>query len=113
MGFIDDIREIFEKSNTDARILLFSATMPDPILKIAADFMGEYDIIEEENVVDEALLIDQKYWFVKESEKIEALVRLIDMSPDFYGLVFTMTKMDADRVTRELDMRGYEAAALH
>ncbi len=113
MGFIDDIREIFEKSNTDARILLFSATMPAPILKIAADFMGEYDIIEEENVVDEALLIDQKYWFVKESEKTEALVRLIDSSPDFYGLVFTMTKMDADRVTRELDMRGYEAAALH
>ena len=113
MGFIDDIREIFEKSNTDARILLFSATMPAPILKIAADFMGEYDIIEEENVVDEALLIDQKYWFVKESEKTEALVRLIDSSPDFYGLVFTMTKMDADRVTRELDLRGYEAAALH
>ena len=113
MGFIDDIREIFEKSNIDARILLFSATMPAPILKIAADFMGEYDIIEEENVVDEALLIDQKYWFVKESEKTEALVRLIDSSPDFYGLVFTMTKMDADRVTRELDMRGYEAAALH
>ena len=113
MGFIDDIREIFEKSNTDARILLFSATMPAPILKIAADFMGEYDIIEEENVVDEALLIDQKYWFVKESEKTEALVRLIDSSPDFYGLVFTMTKMDADLVTRELDMRGYEAAALH
>ena len=113
MGFIDDIREIFEKSNTDARILLFSATMPAPILKIAADFMGEYDLIEEENVVDEALLIDQKYWFVKESEKTEALVRLIDSSPDFYGLVFTMTKMDADRVTRELDLRGYEAAALH
>ena len=113
MGFIDDIREIFQKSNIDARILLFSATMPAPILKIAADFMGEYDIIEEENVVDEALLIDQKYWFVKESEKTEALVRLIDSSPDFYGLVFTMTKMDADRVTRELDMRGYEAAALH
>ncbi len=113
MGFIDDIREIFEKSNTDARILLFSATMPAPILKIAADFMGEYDIIEEDNVVDEALLIDQKYWFVKESEKTEALVRLIDSSPDFYGLVFTMTKMDADRVTRELDLRGYEAAALH
>ena len=53
--------------------------------------MGEYDIIQEEKVIDEALLIDQQYWMVKESEKIEALVRLIDMSPDFYGLVFTMT----------------------
>ena len=113
MGFIDDIEEIFRHANPECRILLFSATMPAPILKIAGDFMGEYDIIEEENVIDEALLIDQKYWVVKESEKIEALVRLIDISPDFYGLVFTMTKSDADRVTRELDLRGYEAAALH
>ena len=113
MGFIDDIEEIFRHANPDCRILLFSATMPAPILKIAGDFMGEYDIIEEENVIDEALLIDQQYWVVKESEKIEALVRLIDISPDFYGLVFTMTKSDADRVTRELDMKGYEAAALH
>lgn len=113
MGFIDDIREIFQQANPDSRILLFSATMPGPILKIAADFMGEYDVIEEEKVIDEALLIEQQYWTVKESEKIEALVRLIDMSPDFYGLVFTMTKMDADNVTRALDMRGYEADALH
>ena len=113
MGFIDDIEEIFRHANPDCRILLFSATMPAPILKIAGEFMGEYDIIEEEKVIDEALLIDQKYWVVKESEKIEALVRLIDISPDFYGLVFTITKSDADRVTRELDMKGYEAAALH
>ena len=113
MGFIDDIEEIFRHANPECRILLFSATMPAPILKIAGDFMGEYEIIEEEKVIDEALLIDQKYWVVKESEKIEALIRLVDMSPDFYGLVFTMTKSDADRVTRELDMKGYEAAALH
>lgn len=113
MGFIDDIEEIFRHANPDCRILLFSATMPQPILKIAGEFMGEYDIIQEEKVIDEALLIDQQYWMVKESEKIEALVRLIDMAPDFYGLVFTMTKSDADRVTRELDLKGYEAAALH
>ncbi len=113
MGFIDDIREIFAQANPDARILLFSATMPPEILKIAADFMGEYDIIEEEKVIDEALAISQKYWIVKESEKIEALVRLIDISPDFYGIVFTQTKMDADNVTRQLDLRGYQAAALH
>ena len=113
MGFIDDIEEIFRHANPDCRILLFSATMPAPILKIAGEFMGEYDIIEEENVIDEALLIDQSYWCVKESDKLEALVRIIDISPDFYGIVFTMTKNDADRVTRDLDLRGYEAAALH
>ena len=113
MGFIDDIEHIFEQANPDARILLFSATMPEPILKIAQKFMGEYEIMEEEGVVDEPLLIDQKFWVLRESDKIEALVRLIDMAPDFYGLVFTMTKMDADNVTKALDLRGYEAAALH
>ncbi len=113
MGFIDDIREIFMHANPDSRILLFSATMPAPILKIAADFMGEYDIIEEAKVIDEALLIDQKYYLVKEHDKLEALVRLIDVAPDFYGLIFTMTKSEADTVTKELILKGYDAAALH
>jgi ATP-dependent RNA helicase DeaD len=113
MGFIDDIEAIFKKANPSCRILLFSATMPAPILKIAQKFMGEYEIVEEEGSVDEALLIEQNYWVVRESEKIEALVRLIDYSDDFYGLVFTQTKMDADNVSRQLDERGYEAAALH
>ena len=77
MGFIEDIEEIFKHANPDCRILLFSATMPSPILKIASEFMGEYEIIEEEGIIDEPLLIDQKYWVVKESDKIEALVRII------------------------------------
>ena len=113
MGFVDDIKEIFGKANADSRILLFSATMPKPILQIAEEFMGEYDICEEEGFVEEPLLIEQKYWVVSERDKIEALVRLVDISPDFYGLVFTQTKNDADFVSRLLDERGYEAAALH
>lgn len=113
MGFIDDIENIFQNANPESRILLFSATMPEPILKIAGKFMGDYEVVEEEGVLDEPLLIDQKYWVLRESEKIEALVRLIDIADDFYGLVFTQTKMDADTVSKALDERGYEAAALH
>lgn len=113
MGFIDDIEAIFEKANPASRILLFSATMPEPILKIAGKFMGDYEIVEEEGILEEPLLIDQKYWVLKESEKIDALVRLIDIADDFYGLVFTQTKNDADNVTRALDEKGFEAAALH
>lgn len=113
MGFIEDIENIFSQANPDSRILLFSATMPAPILKIAQKFMGEYEIVEEEGIVEEPLLIDQKYWVLRESDKIEALVRLIDSNPDFYGLVFTQTKSDADTVTRLLDEKGYDVAALH
>ena len=113
MGFIDDIEFIFSKANPKSRILLFSATMPPQILKIASKFMGDYEIVEEEERPEEPLLTEQRYWVVRESEKIEALVRLIDISPDFYGLVFTQTKADADSISRQLDERGYEAAALH
>ncbi|WP_413083764.1 DEAD/DEAH box helicase [Treponema sp.] len=113
MGFVDDIENIFESANQDCRVLLFSATIPKEILRIAQRFMGDYEIVEEEGVVEEPLLIDQKYWVLKESEKIEALVRLIDISPDFFGLVFVQRKCDADYVSKALDEKGYEAAALH
>lgn len=113
MGFVDDIEKIFSCAPENCRVLLFSATVPSPILKIASKFMGEYEIIEEENHEEAPLLIEQKFSWVRESEKIEALVRLIDISPDFYGLVFTQKKTDADYVCKALDERGYEVAALH
>lgn len=113
MGFVEDIENIFSKANPDCRVLLFSATIPQPILKIAQKFMGDYEIVEEEGVVEEPLLIDQKYWVVRECDKVEALIRLIDISDDFYGLVFVQKKTDADFVSKALDEKGYEAAALH
>ncbi|GMO61479.1 MAG: DEAD/DEAH box helicase [Treponemataceae bacterium] len=114
MGFIDDIESIFSGvENKDCRILLFSATMPHAILKIASKFMGEYEIVEEEVPPEEEILITQSYIFVRESDKIEVLVRLIDMADDFYGLIFTQTKLAADALARSLDERGYAAEALH
>ena len=113
MGFIEDIEAIFGRANPEARVLMFSATMPKAILSIASNFMGDYEIVEEEAVTDEIALTDQFYWIVREDDKTEALVRLIDMTPDFYGLVFCQTKADADAVAKELDERHYQAAALH
>lgn len=113
MGFVEDIEKIFSSANPECRVLLFSATIPSEILKIAQKFMGDYEIVEEEGVVDEPLLIDQKFWVVRESDKIEALVRMIDYADDFYGIVFTQTKNDADHVTKALDEKGYDVAALH
>ncbi|MBO5137728.1 MAG: DEAD/DEAH box helicase [Spirochaetaceae bacterium] len=113
MGFIEDIEAIFAQANPNCRILLFSATMPQPILKIATQFMGDYEIVEEESTPETPVLTEQKYIYVREKDKLEAIVRIIDISPDFYGLLFTQTKADADTLTRQLDERGYEVAALH
>ena len=113
MGFIEDIETIFKKANPDSRVLMFSATMPKQILKIATDFMGEYEIVEEEASEEPLPLTEQFFWMVREEDKTEALVRLIDTAENFYGLVFCQTKVDADAVAKELDERHYEAAALH
>ncbi len=113
MGFIEDIEAIFGRANPDARVLMFSATMPPQILSIASNFMGEYEIVEEEARPEEPVLTEQFYWLVREDDKTEALVRLIDSADDFYGLVFCQTKADADAVAKELDERHYQAAALH
>ena len=113
MGFIEDIETIFKKANTHSRVLMFSATMPKQILNIAADFMGEYEIVEEEASEEPLPLTEQFFWMVREEDKTEALIRLIDTTADFYGLVFCQTKIDADAVAKELDERHYEAAALH
>ena len=113
MGFIEDIETIFQKANPHSRVLMFSATMPKQILKIAADFMGEYEIVEEEAAEEPLPLTEQFFWIVREEDKTEALVRLIDTADNFYGLVFCQTKVDADAVAKELDERHYDAAALH
>ena len=113
MGFVDDIRQIFSAANKESRVLLFSATMPKEIIAIASDFMGDYEILEEEAPPEEPVLTQQCFWFVRREDRLEALVRLIDISPDFYGLVFTQTKLESDEVARKLDEKGYEASALN
>ena len=113
MGFVEDIEGIFEKANKKAQILMFSATMPKPILKIASDFMGNYEIIEEEAQDELPTLQEQFFWMVSEKDKVEALARLIDVSEDFYALVFCQTKIDTDEVAKALEERHYQVAALH
>ena len=113
MGFVEDIENIFEKANKEAQILMFSATMPKPILKIASDFMGNYEVIEEENKEELPILQEQFFWMVNEKDKVEALSRLIDSAQDFYALVFCQTKIDTDEVAKALEQRHYQVAALH
>ena len=113
MGFVEDIENIFGKANKEAQILMFSATMPKPILKIASDFMGNYEIIEEQAQEELPVLQEQFFWLVSEKDKIEALARLIDSTEDFYALVFCQTKIDTDEVAKALEERHYQVAALH
>ena len=115
MGFIDDIREILSLINPDKRMLMFSATMPQEILDIAAEFMRpEYEIARTggESATN-TTLTEQYFHEVKREHKLDALTRLIDANSELYAMVFCRTRADVDEVTEKLHARGYRVEALH
>lgn len=113
MGFQEEVEDILQHVPEQRRMLLFSATMPKEILKLAKRYMGDYDLVEVKKEQLTADLTQQIYFEVRDSERFEALCRIIDTEPDFYGLVFCRTKVDTDKVAHQLNDRGYDAAALH
>ncbi|MHB8339099.1 MAG: DEAD/DEAH box helicase [Ignavibacteriaceae bacterium] len=113
MGFIEDIENILSKTNPARRTLLFSATMPDRILKLAKKYMGKSEIIKADKAGETISLTDQIYFEVRNSDKFDTLCRIIDTTDDFYGLIFCRTKNDVDFVATKLNDRGYDAEGLH
>ncbi len=113
MGFVDDVREILKSANTDRRTLLFSATMPREVMGIAKEFMGDFETIAVKSEKSDIPLTKQIFHEMADSDRFEALCRVIDAQSEFYGLVFTRTRADADRVAERLNERGYPAEPIH
>jgi ATP-dependent RNA helicase DeaD len=113
MGFIEDIESIMDRCGESRRVLLFSATMPPGIVKVARRRLGAYETVEDFSEAVATELAEQVWLEVGEKDRLEALCRIIDVEEDFFGLVFTTTRVEADRVAKELEERGYEAEALH
>jgi ATP-dependent RNA helicase DeaD len=113
MGFIEDIEEIFQHTPDDRRVMLFSATMPDRIAKMAKKYMRDIEHIKVEAKQLTTDLTDQIYFEVNQADRFDALTRIIDVEPEFYGMVFCRTKVTTDEVVRKLLERGYEADGLH
>jgi ATP-dependent RNA helicase DeaD len=113
MGFLEDVETIMAQVNPGRRVALFSATMPDAILRVVKEHIGEVDILEDTAPADEKPAVDQYYMVLKKEDRIEALRRIIDQAEDFYGLVFCATKIGADELARRLVEGGYAAEAIH
>jgi ATP-dependent RNA helicase DeaD len=113
MGFLEEIEKILEKTNSIKKMLLFSATMPKAIQRIAKRFMREHVILEIENEQLTIGLTEQIYYEVMSRDRFEALRRVIDISDNFYGIIFCKTKLDVDELTRKLIDDNYNAAAIH
>ncbi|HVN72282.1 MAG TPA: DEAD/DEAH box helicase [Desulfomonilia bacterium] len=113
MGFIDDIKAILEHIPSKRRTMLFSATMPREVIAIAKHHMGDYETITMSRGQKEKQLTDQLFITVREQDKFDALCRIIDMEPEFFGLVFCRTRVETAQIAEKLLERGYDAEGIH
>ncbi len=113
MGFIEDVAQIMKGTSDQKRTMLFSATMPQAIMKIAKKHMKEYEVFKVTKAELTVSQTDQIYFEVRESDKFEALCRIIDIEEEFYGLIFCRTKRDVDTIAHRMVERGYDTDALH
>ncbi len=113
MGFIEDIEEILRNTPEEKRMLMFSATVPPQIEKLASSFMKNPQKVKTQVIQTSTKNADQIYYEVKENDKLEALTRIIDRTSGFYGVVFCRTKNQCDEIGHLLEAKGYDAASLH
>lgn len=113
MGFIEDIETILKAIPEARQTLLFSATMPQPIINIAKRHMHEPEKIRinpKDVVIPQ---IKQVFYEVREGDKINALSRLLDVENPELAIIFCHTKLEVDNVSMKLGQLGYNASALH
>ena len=113
MGFRDDIETIFTDVPQQRQTVLFSATMSPEIMEITKLYMTDPEIIRvvrKELTVEE---IDQYYYNIPHSHKIEALSRLMDVYHPEPAMVFCNTKKQVDELVSAMQQRGYVAEGLH
>lgn len=114
LGFIEDVETILSTIDADTRqTIFFSATFSKPILKLAEQFMrNPVQIkVEAETVTGEN--IEQRYYVVRDSDKMAALSRLLEVEPMQNTLIFTRTKAGSAELADALVEQGYPAAAIH
>tara|TARA_B110000444_G_scaffold126707_1_gene119264 strand:+ start:84442 stop:85800 length:1359 start_codon:yes stop_codon:yes gene_type:complete len=113
MGFIRDIEKVIKLLPKKRQNLLFSATMPKSIAKLAGTFLNNaimVDVSPKEMTVDR---IEQKIMFLRKADKRRLLVQLIKDERVKCGIVFTRTKHGANRLVKQLDQSNISAAAIH
>ncbi|MEG2322192.1 MAG: DEAD/DEAH box helicase [Bacilli bacterium] len=114
MGFQEELEFIFEKTNNDRQVLLFSATMPKPILNMAKNYMSsEYKQVSVITDVKTAAHIEQKYYLVSDKTRIEAMCRVMDYYNPKKAIIFCRTKRNADEVLEKLSNKGYSTDVIH
>ena len=113
MGFIDDVRDILKRSPWGRQTALFSATMPEPIRKLAEDELHSPEFVKvasKEITVD---TIDQRVVHAEPREKLDLLEQFLSETKPRCAIVFARTKIGTQRLADDLKRRGHRVRALH
>ncbi len=113
MGFIHDLRKIVRNVPDDRQTLMFSATMPEQIRKLASQWLDKPKTVQATPVASTPDKIKQTVAFVEKSQKSATLVRFLRSVDGDRHLVFCRTKRGVDRVVRYLNQARIQALAIH
>ncbi len=113
MGFKEDIDAILDATPDTKNVWLFSATMPKEVAAIAKNYMTDPLEVAMGHKNQSNENIEHIYYTVKERDRYDALKRLIDASPEIFGLVFCRTRNETATVAEKLAKDGYSAEPLH
>ncbi len=115
LGFLPDVESILERVPTDRQTMLFSATMPGPVVALARRFLTRPLHIRAE-MPDESRTVPTTHQHVFRAhalDKAEMLARVLQAEGRGLAMVFARTKRTADKVALDLSERGFAAAAVH
>src|SRR5262249_2308027 len=113
MGFLPDVRRIVEKISTDRQTLLFSATLPPEIERLAAWVLRNPETVEIGVRRSPAETVTQAVYPVAAEQKFDLLIALLERTNFDSVLIFCRTKQNADRVAHFLKHAKHSVAILH
>ena len=113
MGFLPDLRRIISQVPRERQTLMFSATMPGEIRRLADQWLRQPVSIEVAPVATPAALVEQSVFMIETRDKPRMLAKFLQDQATGRTLVFTRTKHGADKVVRILERSGIRAAAIH
>lgn len=115
LGFLDDVEKILKMLPEERQTMLFSATMPDPIVTLSRKFLRTPVTVHAGHTTEPGVSPQTKQvvYRTHQLNKLELLARILQAQGRGLTMIFTRTKRNADRVSEDLDFRGFAAAAVH
>jgi ATP-dependent RNA helicase DeaD len=113
MGFQDDLDAILHDTPKEKQTLLFSATMPKQISKMARKYMNDPEEIQVNARNSGALNVEHHFYMVNAKDRYDALKRIADVNPDIYGIIFCRTRRETADIASKLSKEGYNADLLN